>query len=331
MTDLNENKAKEILEYFDLFGTKPGFYAEGKPKFYTAFGGTLSIISILISIISFILFSLEDLKRSSPNTTSSYIQSEGYRKIKINEEKIWIPVRITDNYHNFIKYDELIYPDIQYYYIERNNVNETFQVKIKKLGVKLCNETSMIKKPDIYSINFPLNELYCIDADDVEIGGYWDSTFIGYLKIDLYFCKNKEIYNESNPNCTTYDRIRKKIGYNNSLVFEIYYPTVEFQPLNYNNPIIVLYRYYYYHISKYSNKITRLFLQEYVLTDDHGWLGNNIVNNSYYGLSSLTWDDYATSGTEDLINQGSTSRLYSLNIYLEPGIFLYKRYYKKIL
>ena len=35
MNNVDENKAKEILEYFDLFGTKPGFYAEGKSKFYT--------------------------------------------------------------------------------------------------------------------------------------------------------------------------------------------------------------------------------------------------------------------------------------------------------
>ena len=47
-----ENRAKEVLECFDLFGTKMGFYTEGKPKYYTAFGGILSIISILISIVS---------------------------------------------------------------------------------------------------------------------------------------------------------------------------------------------------------------------------------------------------------------------------------------
>ena len=331
MSNINVNKTKEILECFDLFGTKIGFYTEGKPKFYTAFGGLLSIISILISIVSFFLFSLEDLKRVSPITTSSSIPSEGYRRIKFNEEKIWIPIRISDYYHNFIKYGELIYLHVQYYYAERKNISEAFNIKIKNLSYKLCNETSMVNKPDIYSINVPLDQLYCIDTDDLEIGGFWDSTFLSYFKFDLYFCKNRENYNESNPNCTTYDDIRDNIGYNNSLEFEIYYPTVQFQPLNYNNPIIILYRYHFYHISRYSNKITRLFLQEYVLADDNGWFGSNFVNNSYFGLSSINWDDYATPETKDLINQGSTSRFYSLNIYLEPGIILYKRKYKKVL
>ena len=330
MSTEKENKTKEVLEYFDLFGTKIGFYAEGKPKFYTAFGGILSIISILISFAFFITYSLKDLKRVSPITTSSSISSEGYRKIKFNEEKIWIPIRITDFYYNFLKLDELVYPIIQYGYGERTNLNEVFKKKYKMLNYKLCNETSMINKPDIYSINVPLNQLYCIDTDDLEIGGFWDSTFVGFLRIDLYFCKNGENYSESNPNCTTYEKINE-LTKNYSLKFELYYPTIQFQPVNYDNPIIILYRQYFYRVSKYSNKMARLFLQESVLTDDRGWLINNIVNSSYYGFSSLKGDDYATPETKDLMTGGSTSRFYSLYVYLEPGIILYKREYKKLL
>jgi len=37
------------------------------------------------------VFSLDDLKRKYPNITTSSIPSEGYRKIKFGEEKIWIP------------------------------------------------------------------------------------------------------------------------------------------------------------------------------------------------------------------------------------------------
>ena len=331
MSTVEEYKTKGILEYFDLFGTKMGFYTERKPKFYTALGGILSILSILIGVCSLLLSSIDDLKRISPITTSSSIPSKEYRKIKFKDEKIWIPVRITDYYYNFLKYGELIFPDMQYYYAERNNNSENFEIKFKKLNYKLCNETSMINKSDIYSISVPLNELYCIDTDELELGGFWDSDFLSFLKIDMYFCKNGENYSESNENCTTYDKIRKTIGYKNSLKFDIYYPTVQFHPLNYSNPINIMYRHYFYHVSRYSNKIARLFLQEYVLSDERGWFFNNIVNNSYWGLSSLTWDDYATPETKDLINQGSTSRFYSLNIYLEPGIILYKRNYKKLI
>ena len=327
----NRNGTKEFLECIDLFGTKMGFYADSKPKFYTPLGGILSILSFLLIIISFMFFSLDDLKRISPITTSLSIPSEGYRKIKSDKEKIWLPIRIVDYYFNYINHEDLIYPDIQYGYAKRNNFNEPFERKYKKLNYKLCNETSMVNKSDIYLINVPLNQLYCIDTDDLEMGGFWDSTFVGFLQLDFYFCKNGENYNESNPNCTTYDKIKESIGKENSLRLEIYYPTVQFQPLDYNNPIIILYRQYFYKISKYSNQIARLFLQEYIFVDDNGWFSNNIVNNSYWGLNSLNGDDYATAETKNLINEEINSIFYSLNIYLEPGIILYKRKYKKVL
>ena len=59
----DSDRAKKILEYLDIFGTKPGFYIERKSKFYSVLGGSLSICSIFIIIIVFILFSLKDLER----------------------------------------------------------------------------------------------------------------------------------------------------------------------------------------------------------------------------------------------------------------------------
>ena len=326
----DSDRAKKILEYLDIFGTKPGFYIERKSKFYSVLGGSLSICSIFIIIIVFILFSLKDLERKSPNFISSSIQSEGYHKINIENEKIWIPMRIIDYYYNYINHEDIIYPVINYCLAERQSNKDGFHcAKKKQLHFKLCNETSMINKTEIYSISAPLDQLYCISTDGLVIGGSWDTLFLGYIKIDLYFCKNGEDFNENSPNCTTYGKIKEKIGTNNSLQFQIYYPTIQFQPMNYNNPINILYKQYFYLISKYSNKIDRLFLKKYSLNDERGWVSSNTVSNSYWALSSINGDYYATSIQKDLINDGSTSRFYSLNIYLEPDIILYERKYKK--
>ena len=48
------------------------------------------------------------------------------------------------------------------------------------------------------------------------------------------------------------------------------------------------------------------------------------------GLNAIQGDNYVTGEENDLMNEGSNSRGYSFNIYLEPGIIHYKRYYKKI-
>ena len=180
-------------------------------------------------------------------------------------------------------------------------------------------------------MNVPLNQLYCVDMEDIEIGGSWISNFINYVQMDLFLCKNGSDYNENNSFCTTQDSIKNKIGVESPLKAEIFYPIVQFQPNNVKTPVVVLYRQYFYHISKFSNKIERLFLQEHILMDDLGWFTNKIKNSTYWGFSFLNGDSYVTTGIRDLYNEGSTSRVYSLNLYLEPGVILYSRKYKKFL
>ena len=320
----------ELVKYVDLFGTRCSFYNDKMPKLYTVTGGIFSIISILVCIFIFIIFSLDDLKRTNPITTISSIPSEGYRKIKFGEEKIWIPWRIIDYNNKFVNHTNILFPVIYYYSgikdIETNNYNITK----KLLKYRLCNETSMANKSNIYQIKVPLNEIYCIDMDDLEMGGSWITEYINYIQFDLYFCEEGISYNQSNPKCTSFDKIKNFTGNNNSLHMEISYPIVQFQPTNKKTPIIVIYRQYFYHLSRYSSKIERLYLQENVLEDDLGWVLKKESNNSYWGLSGKQGDSYFIGKDNDLMNEGSNSRAYSMNIYLEPGIIHYKRFYKKL-
>ena len=325
-----ENTIK-IIKYLDLFGTRCTFYSEKMPKLYTITGGIFTILSIFVNLLIFAIFSFNDIYRKYPNSTTSFIPSEGYRKIKFGEEKIWIPWRIVDyNNNEFVNHSGLLYPIIYYYSGIKNKNSKDFNLTFTTLNYTLCSETSMGRKSNIYQITVPLNELYCIDMDDLDMGGSWISEFINYIQFDLYYCENGINYDETNSNCTTFKKIIDSVGENNSLEVDIYYPVVQFQPENKTSPVIVIYRNVFYHISRYVHKINRMFLQENVITDDSGWFFENESNNSYWGLTSFNGDTYINGNENDLVNEGSNSRAYSFNIYLEPGIIHYKRYYKKI-
>ena len=110
----------------------------------------------------------------------------------------------------------------------------------------------------------------------------------------------------------------------------MYYPVVQYQPMNKTTPIFVKYYNYFYHLSRYSNKIDRLYLQQHILNDDRGWFSKNIKSYSHWGCTSLNGDSYTTGDKKDLMNEGSTSRLYSFNIYLKSEVIYYDRSYKKI-
>ena len=324
-------KVAPFLRYMDLFGTKYTFYSNKRPRLYTKTGGILSIISILLCIIFSLFFNLDDLRRVSPIITTSSIPSVGYRKIKFGDEKIWIPWRIVDYNDNiYVNHTGLLFPIINYSYGSKNQETKKMDVKTTKINYKLCNETSMANKNDIYQIKIPLSELYCIDMDELDMGGSWITEFINYVQFDLYYCEDGINYNETNPKCTSYDKIIDFTGKNNSLKIAFYYPIVQFQPTNIKKLVEVIYRQHFFHLSKYTSKIERIFLQENVLTDDLGWILKKESNNSYWGLNLIMGDNYFSGDSKDLMNEGSNSRAYSFNIYLEPGIIHYKRYYKKL-
>ena len=319
----------DIFKYVDCFGTTFSFYTERSRKFYTRLGGILTLLSIIIGIILFLYINLDDFFHNNPNSTAS-TKKEMYRNIKFGEEKIWIPWRIRDFGGKTINHFNLLYPIIYYYKGIRNYSTNRMDIYYEYLNYKSCNETSMINNSDLYMIDINLEQLYCIDMEDIDIGGSWDSDFLNLVTLDLYSCKNGIDYDENNINCTLYDTIEEISGDNNNFQFEIYYPVVNYQPMNKTNPIFIKYTNYFYHLSRFSNKIDRLYLQQYILDDDQGIISKNIKTYSNWGIVSFNGDSYSTGKKRDLMNEGSTSRFYSFNIYIKDEIIFYNRSYKKL-
>jgi len=318
----------EILKYLDVFGTTFTFYIEKHRKFYTVFGGILSLLSIIISLIVFVFINIDEFLHKIPISTTSTSKEE-HKNIKFGKEKIWIPWRIRDFGGKTINHIDFLFPIIYYYQGLRNETNY-MEVKHRYINYKLCNETLMKNNSERFIIDMNLDQLFCIDMDDLDVGGSWDSNFLNLITLDLYNCKNGIDYDEDNSNCTTYDKIEEIAGKNNNLQFEIYYPMVNYQPMNKTNPIFIKYINYFYHLSRFSNKIDRLYLQQYILNDDQGFITASIKSYSYWGIFSINGDSYSTGNKRDLMNEGSTSRFYSFNIYLKNEIVYYNRSYKKI-
>ena len=325
-------KISTILEYLDFFGTKPGFYIEKHAKNYTVLGGIFSILSFIFSLAAFVYFSLDEPKMILSTVATSTFVSKNIGKINTEKENIYIPWRIVDQNKKLINHTNLIFPEIEYIQAKIQNLNnEFFEYKIQKLNYTLCNKTSMINLPNNYYLDIPLNNLYCINKDglNLEIGGSWLSTFNNFFRIRMYLCKNNIDYDEKNPNCTNYEKLVEKIGKNNPLYIEFYYPTVQLQPTNSSQPIVLVYKLYYYKFNLYINKLDRLFLKKNILEYD-GWFNNNIKTGDYWGLSDIKGDYYFNK--KNIFNKNtSTSLLYTLLIYLDTDFVLYSRKFKKSL
>ena len=320
---------KNCLRATDFFGQRFNFYIGYRPKYYSYFGGIITLIAFVSYILTFVFLGYDDLKRKNPISNTSTSPPSGYKNIKFGEEKIYLPWRIIDYDENPINITGKIYPKIFYFTVHPDNVTGELITKYNLVDYKLCNETSMKNLGKEYIIDIPLETLYCIDMENLKVGGSWNSDFINFIRFDLYMCKDGIDYDESNVECTSYENLENIYGGGESIFFELLYPIIQFQPTNLEVPILIVYKTHYYIINKYSNKLDRLYLQEYFFQDEKSWLINHPKNISYWGVNSMDGESYIKSN-RDVLRFASTSKCYTLNIYFELGNIFFTRKYKKI-
>ena len=320
---------KRLLKIIDLYGTRFHWYIGYKPKYYTFYGGIFSILSLIISATLLVILGYDDFKRSYPIISTSTIPPNGYKNIKFGEKKLYLPWRIVDYDEKPLDIKGIIYPKIYYFTNVYNSSTGKMDSSYSLVNYTLCNETSMKNLGEEFLLDIQLDKLYCIDMENLEMGGSFNAEFMNYIRLDIYLCENGIKYDENNNRCTPYDKFDELHKKNNAWFFEILYPKVQFQPTEKKFPILILYQTYYYIFSKYANKLDRIYLQEHVLEDEKGWVFNRPFNLSYWGTYSIGGENYYR-GETDILKYSSNSRLYSLKIYLNLGITFYTRKYKKL-
>ena len=316
-----------ILKYIDFFGIDFHFYVNNQPNYQNVFGGFLSSIYFLICICIFLIYNVDDLKREKPISTTSEFPFVDPKLVNLNKEKIWIPFRIVTDENKYIDHRNIL--QIDPILVEgESELENGMRLNTIHLSYKLCNETSMVNRSDYHSIDIPLNEIFCLDQDNITFGGDWNLNFTNYLEIGLYLCDGVA-FNESDPRCSGLLKLMETI--NSSLFFDLYYPVVQFQPTNLKNPISIIYKNYFYKLSAYSYKLEKLYIQEHILSDDINLLTSNSKNQSFWGSNSFFGDSYSLPQRADPIIKNGENKTYILEIYMDSGIIFYSRTYKKVI
>ena len=317
----------DFIKYFDFFGIKFHFYTNNQPNYQNIFGGIMNLIYLIVCGIIFVFLSYDDLKMLNPTTTMSDIPDKEARIIDLNKEKIWIPFRLVNWENQFIKHNGSV--NIKPYFIEgKFDEKNGMILKYHLLNYTLCNETTMANKPENYRISVPLSELYCIEQEGVFFGGHWNSKFLNYIEIKVFLCDENILFNSSDPRCKKTDDLLKRE--NSSIIFDFYYPVVQFQPRNLEIPIAIIYKNFYYRISTYSHKLEKVFIREYILSDDKSMITTNYKNSSIWGASLLYSDDYSFVNGFDPVSNSESKDAYSLDIFMDNGFIYYTRSYKKL-
>ena len=315
----------KCFESLDIIGTKFHFYIGKTQEKKTSIGGILSILIFIFSILFIQIFGHNFFTRKNPTVTTSILNDLKYEFFDIQAEKIFFAFRIEDYDGNFINASDYLYFKIYYYKTEQNE-NGEYRKKISDeyLSYHICNESDY-KDIDL-SKNF--GTLFCPELGGKKFGGYWDSPNLYYFEIQVYFCKNGEKISK-NSNCTSLDNLRNFLNPDNPKFFAFYYPLIEFNPLSYHSPIQKRYKNYYYCLSHRLQRNDDVFLKKTIMNDDKGWIFNNYKNFSDWGVDSFK-STYSYYSENDLMNDGSSSKIYEINLYTSMEKNLYTRYYLKV-
>ena len=315
----------KCFESLDIIGTKFHFYIGKTQEKKTSIGGILSILIFIFSILFIQIFGHNFFTRKNPTVTTSILNDLKYEFFDIQAEKIFFAFRIEDYDGNFINASDYLYFKIYYYKTEQNE-NGEYRKKISDeyLSYHICNESDY-KDIDL-SKNF--GTLFCPELGGKKFGGYWDSPNLYYFEIQVYFCKNGEKISK-NSNCTSLDNLRNFLNQDNPKFFAFYYPLIEFNPLSYHSPIQKRYKNYYYCLSHRLQRNDDVFLKKTIMNDDKGWIFNNYKNFSDWGVDSFK-STYSYYSENDLMNDGSSSKIYEINLYTSMEKNLYTRYYLKV-
>ena len=134
---------------FDFFGVNMGFYLNGYKNFRSKFGGIISILIYLITIICGVIFSKELWIKMNPTVNTSTLYTSPTKIFY--PDNIFFMVTVTSDSMPFV--DEKIYRVIGYIKTKINGTEEQFNTR--KVSLDICsnvfNQTYKYYKPQVDS------------------------------------------------------------------------------------------------------------------------------------------------------------------------------------
>ena len=209
------------ITFLDLFGHSPSFIINNNLQYKTFFGGILSLIAIIISIITTIVFSKELFLKKSPS-------------VNLNTESNLNPdiLYYFDNFEFIIGVQNESYTvtiDHSLFsakgFIFNTTVNETgvfnsvFEIDLQPCNIALKNSPNY----DIFK-KYNLENFYCIsknqskfNLNDIYLKEFWGNNGFQMLQVKFYECKNTS----ESQKCATEERILNALSHTEISIYII--------------------------------------------------------------------------------------------------------------
>ena len=275
--------AKKNLEMVDIFGKKFNFTVFYQKYHKTSFGGVLSLLTVLCTVLITLFFGRDFFYRLNPSYTVENVELSLYPNYQVDSSNLVYGFRLVDKNGNYIKESSffnfaVIYNQIQ---IIKNSNGKFVEISNKiKLNFTKCTierEFRKIPLPNLIETIDYKNFYYIEFSNQILIGGYWNSNFTNYIDVQLTFCNKNETKCRSGNQSAYY--LSKNKLYLNILTLKNNIDTK-----NYSNPLYNSLSYLYVQIEpKFSKKIN-VYMSHIKFLSNNGWLVDNIINYQSFNM-----------------------------------------------
>jgi hypothetical protein len=281
-------------------------------------GALLTIIYLVIFVALFFGFGVDLYQRKKPKV--SFNQETGaYKKASISNKNFTYAYRVEDTFGYQVEDESVIYQETTVFQFEMEKGNWALK-GYKIMPNKKCGEFPEFKEKEA-KFNISMGNWYCLDAENLTMGGQWDGNFIYGVQINTRQCTT-----QSGRNCSSQEKM-KTAFINNITSSNFFYSDLTLKVLpsmdDFEAPLksSLINHYDMLHIGVTKRKVTTFKTTSIV--NDIGWFFNDIIEDSIYTVDTISPDFSLKLPWEQDI-------LFTQFLYFGKNFEVYNRSYTKI-
>ena len=306
------------ITFLDLFGHSPSFIINNNLQYQTFFGGILSLIAIIISIITTIVFSRELFLKKSPSVNLN-TETNPNPDILYYFDNFEFIIGVQNESYTVTIDDSLFTAKG---FIFNTSINESgifnrvFEIDLQPCNLALKNSPNydMFKK-------YNLENFYCIsknqskiNLNDIYLKEFWGNNGFQMLQIKFYECKNTS----ESQKCATEERMLNALSHTE---VSIYLIDNYVRTNNYKKPFERGIREIFSEAStSFLVSLTQYYHHTQIISD------NGIIFTTNSKIDGFKKDEF----TKDINYNRTTDNFATLTLQLNNYIEKYQRKYFKI-
>ena len=326
-----------LIKSKDYLGSKVGFTINSSDSYQTIFGGIISLALTSLYIYFLVIFSQGVIYKTDPVGYDQLKPNTGQDKGLDLNHTFLAGYQITDWYLKPINIDELFFTVFEFHDWQKDE-NGIWREEVTHLDTIPCDKVDFDRNGTykiVGSENYIFKDFYCPNITQIK-DNYVNGTFsvdnkVKYIEFKL------SLYNFNKTESKNLTKVMEFFD-KNEITIGVLYPKIEYFIENIDAPFKIKWNYHYNFLSNYNFLLEILFFQNNELSEDKGFLFDEITTQSYKAVKDIininnprskeNLKEYKKNPNKKSRNRDEN--YYLMEIYYDPNKNFHSRKYLKL-